>query len=748
MNIGWFATPEDKAYVHKMNALIGQHSVKVAWAPQEYMSTILAKTKALNFDAIICTCPETLVSLLNTQHDFRHPLDKRGLKKKLSLNDYAGSCFAISKEQTGLDHDTQVLILNPPAQLVTVPSAPHVFKRFISKLLSPDSWFPQTKFTWEVWRPEKSETLFALLESAVIMSVDIETFRDDPLRRIHCVGYGVLLPDGRTHSVVVPFNSMIAHDFVHQINTCKVPKLMQNGLYDNLYFARFGVPCYNYLHDTQHMFHSWFSELPKRLDFITAYCVREVRYWKDDSAGSEFELFEYNAKDCWATLTTYLSMLRIKDKWVLDNYLIEFPLVFPCHHVEMDGIRVDLAVFRKNKAAIEVRLDLVKRQLALWFGANFNPNSHVQVKALIKMLTGKEAESSDDKTVQAVSFLHPFNRRVLKLVTEYRELTKLLGTYYVEDKFWHERLYYKLNPAGTDTGRLASMESSFWCGLQIQNIPGDPAAGVKDWLIADEGWEMAEADYAQSEARCVGYMSGCKNLIDLVESEKDYHSWNAQSFFGVPYEEIWDITVNKTKNKKLRDLSKRTNHGANYNMGDAVMVDTVGPEKMEEARVLLKLPKTWSHRQIAGHLLAAYERTYPEVKRDFYDWLKRTVSLTKKLVSPLGWTRYFFNDPTKSKPALNAVVAHGPQNLSVGIINEKFYSIWRRTVYGDLHGKVRLKAQIHDSIFFCYKGLEAAEEVRKSMENPKQITDIKGVTRTLLIPPDLSAGQTVWAKLK
>ncbi len=746
MNIGWFATENDKPYAQKLNSFIGTNNLKVAWKPQEYSATVYAKIRALNLEAIICTCPETLVALLNTQPDFRHPVDKRGNKKKLSLDDYAGSFFYISKEKSGAEKDVAVLCLNPIEHLVKVPSAPFVFKRFISKILSPDSWFPQTKFTWEIWKPERSEHLEQLLASGILLSVDIETYRDDPLRRIQFVGYCVLLPDGTTHSVVVYYKDMVAHEFVRRVNANPVAKLFQNGLYDNAYFARFNIPVHNWLHDTQHMFHSWFSELPKRLDFITAFNIREIRYWKDDNAGTDYDKMEYNARDCWATMMTYLAMLINKDKWVIQNYLIEFPLVFPCLHVELDGLRINMETFEKNKKAVEEKLELVARRLRLWFGDAFNPRSPVQVKAVLKALTGKEQESSDEKTMNAIKSAHVFNELILGEIIKYREYAKLLSTYFVADKFWNGRLHYKLNPAGTDTGRLASSESSYWCGLQIQNIPGGP--DVKSYVEADDGYEIAEADYAQSEARCVGYLSGCMSLINLVESDKDYHAWNAQSFFGIAYEEIWDVAAGKAKNKKIRDLSKRTNHGANYNMGAKVMLETMGPKMVAEARDLLKLPKNMALLDVCQFLLNAYAKTYPEVKKDLYDWVARTVSLTKKMVSPLGWTRYFFNDPLKSKPALNAAIAHGPQNLSVGIINEVFYSIWHRTVYGDLRGFVRLKAQIHDSILFCYKGEQYAELVRKSMENPKQIKDIKGVTRTMLIPPDLSSGKKVWSELK
>lgn len=747
MIIGWFATEEDKPYFNKFSALLGTHAVKVSTKPQEYKAAIFAKIKALKLDAIICTCSETLVKLLETQPDFRHPLDKRGLKRRLSLDAYAGSFFTIPAEVSGAETDTQVLCLNSPKQLMTVPSAPFVFKRFLSKLFKPDSWFPQTKFTWEIWKPERASYLYDLLSSGRLLSVDIETAIGDPDRRIRCVGYCVLSANGTTHSVVVPFTNMQAWDFVRRVNACSVPKLFQNGLYDNLYFARWGVPCTAWLHDTQHMFHSWYSELPKRLDFITAFCVRTVRYWKDDSAGGDFELYEYNAKDCWATMMTYLSMLQIKDSWVIQNYLIEFPLVFPCLHVEMDGITIDRKVYEERKAAIVPKVESILTELQIWIGAGFNPNSPKQVLSLMHAMGFKAAESSGEKELMKFSTMHPLNAVVVEKILEYRGLTKLLSTYFVEDKFWHWRLHYKLNPAGTDTGRLASSESSFWCGLQIQNIPGGP--DVKSWLVCDDDWEgLAEADYAQSEARCVGYMSGCKTLIELVESDRDYHSVNAERFFQIPYDDIWDQALGKAKNKKIRDLSKRTNHGANYNMGGYVMLETIGIPMAREAQRILGLPKSWDLVRVCQHMLDQYARTYPEVKTDLYNHVKRTISITKKLVSPLGWTRYFFDDPMKSKPALNAAVAHGPQNLSVTIINECFYAIWRDSVYGDLRDKIRLKAQIHDSIFFAYRGIDNAEIVRKRMENPKEIADCKGVKRTMLIPPDLSAGKKVWAELK
>ena len=93
-------------------------------------------------------------------------------------------------------------------------------------------------------------------------------------------------------------------------------------------------------------------------------------------------------------------------------------------------------------------------------------------------------------------------------------------------------------------------------------------------------------------------------------------------------------------------------------------------------------------------------------------------------------------------------MAHGPQNLSVSIINRVFYSIWRDSVYGDLRGLVRLKAQIHDSLFFAYRGADTPDIVKARMKYPIKVKGVDGVVRTMAIPPDMNAGEKVWADLK
>ena len=165
---------------------------------------------------------------------------------------------------------------------------------------------------------------------------------------------------------------------------------------------------------------------------------------------------------------------------------------------------------------------------------------------------------------------------------------------------------------------------------------------------------------------------------------------------------------------------------------------------------------------VCEHLLMVYAETYPRVKSLWYDSIIKEVGTTGRIVSPRGWTRIFFSRPSRSnKPALNAAVAHPPQNLSVSIINEEFYNVWRASVYGsyyhngdlqecDLRGKVRIKAQIHDSIPFQRRldCPDAERLVLSIMQTRVRIRGADNIEREMYIPTDMKAGKPRWSELK
>ena len=747
------AAVEDRDYLDafaKLESLRGWN-VKVFCGSVSTAADAQLVARKVGAEAVICCQQAALQVILEAQYDYNVPTTR----KQITLDDYAGSILMLPP-LPGVAEEKEVVIVNPPKQLRTVSSAKFVFNRFISKLTDKKKWFPQTEFKWHSLHPEthpvEMEEAFSRFAKADLIAVDIETIVGDEERRIATVGFCAYWKDSHTtESIVIPFDCELSWIWVQKFNELRVPKIFQNGMYDNTYFARWNCLPTNWLWDTQHLFHSWYSELPKRLDFITAFTVRRVRFWKDDgSTGNLADYYRYNALDTWATLNSFLALMNEMPQWALDNYLIEFPLVFPCLHCAWEGVKIDeqrLAEVKKEQEA-KAAQELEKIRY-LMDTPNFNPNSHIQVKNLFTVLGVGNLPNTGAASMLKARAASPLNDIILGRLVSYKKAAKLLSTYLVPEKLWHGRILFALNPAGTDTGRLASTESAFWCGWQIQNVPRGKL--VKQCVIADDGWLLCEIDKAQSEARCVGYLSGEEKLITLVESENDYHSWNASQFFGVPYEKIYDNATHEQKDKVLRDLSKRTNHGANYNMGAGVMLDTMGPKNVIRAKSALKLPAHMRLKDVCQFLLDRYSATYPKVKKLYYGVLVKKITLTKKLVSPLGWTRYFFGDPATNKQDLNAVVAHEPQNLSVGIINKEFYAIWRSSVYGELRGRIRLTAQIHDSIFFKYRVTEPSlpHYIRDTyMNTTVTIVGADDVTRKMYIPSDVSYGKPRWSELK
>lgn len=745
----FYCTAADEDYLPALKPLLKGKRVRVKGKSPVAITEMLLEAKEIGVRQVITTNPAVLKLLRpgqGTQDDFAGSLIKRG--------------------------DVEFLVLNPVEHLYTVSYGKFLYERYLSKFIEPTKWFAQTPFSWELANESSIADLYELLCSSLYCATDIETSVVD--RRITCVSYTCCgLVDGfySTHTFVIPVTSQFWIAWVAKCNATLVPKIFQNGKYDNAYFFRFGVPTSGWYFDTINLFHSWYSELPKRLDFITTFAIRNSEYWKNEGkTGNLEDYYRYNARDGWATANSFLSLISEVPEFAISNYIQEFPLVFPCHQAEMTGIQVNLETVEKLRAEQETKLEDRRTQLGIMVSSPiaakgklkgkylFNPSSPVQVKKLMHVLGCNTDAGTGEIALKKAMFQHPLNTRILNNVLEFRKARKLVGTYLVSTKFWNGRCYYALNPHATDTARLASTESQFagWGddtsleGLQIQNIPRDrPDIEVKSMFESDAGFLFGEADYKQAEARDVAYLSGDKALLATVESTKDFHAINVERFFGVPYEKVFDDNTGKTLDKLLRDLSKRVNHGSNYNMGWRVLVDTMGIDKVYQAQKLLKLPSYWGLKQIAEYLLKKYEEAYPDVKGVYYDSIIYSVKSTKMLVSPLGWTRYCFGNPEKNKQDLNAYVAHPSQNLNAGTLNIAWMRIFKDVALREPKD-FKLCAQIHDSVLFQYRvGREdLVDRVAELMRFGVKVKDCKGIERELIVPIDMKAGSRIWSELE
>lgn len=108
--------------------------------------------------------------------------------------------------------------------------------------------------------------------------------------------------------------------------------------------------------------------------------------------------------------------------------------------------------------------------------------------------------------------------------------------------------------------------------------------------------------------------------------------------------------------------------------------------------------------------------------------------------SPDGWTRKFFGNPEKSKPNMNAMIAHGPQHLNVSLVDRGYFAVWYKYDNAKI---LRVKGQIHDSLLFqIHKDhLHLLEDVRKIYDETSRIT-IRG--KEMFIPSTIDGPKTHW----
>lgn len=716
-----------------------------------YEIVLRAKEKGAS---LVCTTNPTLLKLLV------------GTTK---IDAWAGSII----ERMGIEF----LILDPLEHLVTVTYGKHWYERCFSKFLHPERWMELPAFKWNLFEPHDAEEYISIFNSCTVIATDIETGPYDPEpedeRYITCVGFTGILIDRisksyRTITVVVPFTDEYNIAFIRKLLASPVPKIFQNGKYDNANLLRYNSITINWAFDTINLFHAWYSELPKDLGFMTAYMLRKWEYHKDQGkyAKTEMEYWEYNARDTFTTALDFLALILEMPQWALENYIQEFSSVFPCLLAELTGLKADNDKRKEVKLFLETKLEvqLAKLKISVNNG-NFNPSSPKHMMNLFTALGCGDLPGTGKIPADKAKSRHPLNKKVIGDAEKYKKDRKQLTSYFKDSAVWNGRIFYAINPHGTDTSRAASKESQFWCGLQIQNIPRDntnPEAKFKEVIISDDGFYLGESDYSQAETWDTAYLSGDQKLLEVInDKSKDFHSYNANAFFGIPYSEICDSSYNEAeecwdherKRKDIIDIAKRNNHGANYNMGDNVLLDTMGVENVAKAKVLLKLPKYYSLLDVTRYILSTFDKTYPTIRDKKGGWYAKVindVTTTHFLVAPDGWRRYCFGDPNKSKLVLNSYVAHPPQNLNArflwAALTRVFYEVWLPN-----QGNFKFHAQVHDCLLFSYRiGFDhLAWQVKAIMEEiAMPVTDPYGTTRILKVPADLKGGATRWSDLK
>lgn len=569
------------------------------------------------------------------------------------------------------------------------------------------------------------------LTQCVCISTDVETGCFPS--QITCCGYTGLRPDGRVRSFVIPFydptkwNGCFWEDeddhveaflTMRRINESPILKILQNGNYDASYFVRDNAGLENFLLDTMLMWYSMFMELPKTLDFISSILIDSYQYWKDDIKGADNKdevnafginkYWRYNALDTYYTLFNALYLLRaFQDSPAIQwNYRDVFMRSTSALRMSLRGIKADFNKLREHREALmEEAKVAVARFRYLIADPEFNINSPDQKQQFLYEVLGatprnakgrvckaNEKPSSGAIAVKQIKNDHPLFKYILKALEDAMVPDKQMGniTGRVDEegkvkggiKFFTNRLRTSYNAAGTETTRFSSKGSAFWDGTNVQNIRDK----YRDFAVADPGHILIDVDYSQSDDFFMGFESGDKNKIDVLESGRDGHAVHGELFFKRDYE--WIVAGKKVNDLEvvhpiygIRQLSKKIVHAANFNMTPPTLyLVLMGKDATIAAMKYLghQDAHTWNQAQLitgGGYLLDAYRRRYPRLTdRGYFRELKEKLMLDAQLTNAFGITRRFMGDPKDSATIREAAAFMG-QSGTAGNMNRVMYEI-------------------------------------------------------------------------
>ena len=217
---------------------------------------------------------------------------------------------------------------------------------------------------------------------------------------------------------------------------------------------------------------------------------------------------------------------------------MDLPLTGVLARMESAGIRIDPVELRRLSVLMDTSIRRLIEEIHAIAGKPFNISSPQQLgKVLFEDLKlPAPARYGKGKTIStAADILEELagEHEIVRKVLEYRQLTKLKGTYVdALPELIHGssgRLHTSFNQAGAATGRLSSSNPN------LQNIPIRTELGreIRAAFVPREGWKLIVADYSQIELRLLAHMSRDPVLLDAFTNGEDIHTRTAAEVFGV-----------------------------------------------------------------------------------------------------------------------------------------------------------------------------------------------------------------------
>jgi len=364
---------------------------------------------------------------------------------------------------------------------------------------------------------------------------------------------------------------------------------------------------------------------------------------------------------------------------------IERPLTPVLARMEIAGIAVDIPYLEGMSVRMDRDLRALEEKIWAESGEQFNVNSPVKLGQVLfekmKLPVGrKTAKTRVSSTgIEVLNDLAEAGFPIAKLVIEYREISKLKGTYVdalPQLADGASRVHSSFHQTVAATGRLSSSDPN------LQNIPIRTAAGreIRRAFVAPPGHKLVIADYSQIELRILAHLSGDQALISGFERGDDIHRATAAKIFGVAPDLV---------SQEMRFAAKRINFALLYGMAAFTLGKDLGVSTSEA--------KTY---------IESYFNQFPRV-RGYLDGILEEARRVKEVRTIFGRVR-----PIPDILASNGMVRGNAERMALNAPFQgsaadiiKIAMVRLDRALAESGSKARLLLQVHDELV-----LEAPED--------------------------------------
>ena len=360
---------------------------------------------------------------------------------------------------------------------------------------------------------------------------------------------------------------------------------------------------------------------------------------------------------------------------------IEIPLLKTLSKMERVGINLDSHFLKNLSKKTTKDLNILKEKIYKIAGVEFNISSPKQLGEVLferlkisskpkKTKTGQYS-TSEDILAELVD-----ENIIIKLILEYRSISKLLNTYIdslpkqVSGK--SGRIHTQYVQTVASTGRLSSINPN------LQNIPIRSERGReirKAFIPKNKDYFILAADYSQIELRIIASISKEENMINAFKNDEDIHAATASSVFNVPISNV---------SREQRSNAKIVNFGIIYG------VSAFGLSNQTDL-----------NRNESKLLIDTYYKKYPRLKEYISDQI--SFARNNGYVQTLLGRRRYLKDinsrnavvrGTAERNAINAPI----QGSAADIIKIAMINIQNKLESEDYQSKMLL--QVHDELVF------------------------------------------------